>query len=429
MILRKGASADLIGFAEFDLGALVPGLPNELKLKLTMGGTNAKEQGELTVIITEEVPLPESVLNALKEKGKAAFESLVNGLNSTKELVACLKLPDFEKKEEAKYEVADPKLAPRPRFGRMNIELVAVRGLRRAQPPFHVGLCVPQQGKRVKSKEYQSPNADINENFQFNVPSKGTGSLEVVVFESAKHAYTGWTDTNYAKAMINFRSLNGGDGVIRGATADDTWVDFGGDVGKVVVRVSEMYRFRVRIIGGKDIQVNKDPLVRVALGKDVRLTSFVSAKPDKDRTAGIPGKPKWDEQFTFFSATKEVMEFRLMDVGLLGDEYLGRAEFDLNKIRRGVPVLAELPLAKNGTPAGVLTVEFTEEESMGLLDKIIDAAANAAKLAEALAAELKAAAGESAAAAAAAAGAAAGAAAAGASAAASAVTGAFGKLF
>jgi len=391
MILRKGMSADLIGSAEIDVANLAPGLPNEIVVKLSNGG---KEQGELKLILTEEVPLPESVLNALKEKGKAAFESMVKGLNDVKQMVTCMKLPDFDKKEEAKYEVADPKLAPRPRYGRMNIELVAVRGLRRAQAPFHVGLALPQQGKRVKSKEYTEPKGtDMHEHFQFNVPSKGTGCLEVVVFESAKHSYTGWTEANYGKAIVNFKSLNGGDGVIRGAQPDDTWVDLGGDLGKVIVRISEMFRFRVRVVGGKDMKLDKDPLVRIALAKDVRVTSYVSSKPDKDRTTGVPGAPVWNEQFTFFANDKTaLLEFRLMDVGLLGDEFLGKAEFDLNKVRRGVPHRAELALTKANAPAGTLIVEILEEEQMSLVDKLIDGAANAAKLAEALAAELKAAA-------------------------------------
>jgi len=410
MILRKNTSADLIGTAEVDLASLAPGLPNERKIAIKSGN---KEEGHITLILTEEVPLPASVLNALKEKGKEAFEAAVKGLNEVKEMISCLKLPDFDKKEEAKYEVADPKLAPRPRFGRLNVELVATRGLRRAQPPIHIGLSVPQQGKRVKSKEYTDVNANMTENFQFNVPSKGTGSLEVVVFESAKHAYTGWSETNYGKGVINFKSINGGEGIIRGARADDTWVDLGGDNGKVIVRISEMFRFQVKILRGKDMKVDKDPLVRVALGKDVRLTSFVSAKPDKDRTTGVPGAPVWDEQFTFFANEKGLIEFRLMDVGILGDEFLGKGEFDLQKVRRGVPVKATVALTKADKPAGSLEIEILEEEQMSLVDKLIDGAANAAKLAEALAAELKAAAagaaGEAGAAIAGAAGAAAGA--------------------
>lgn len=405
MIFKKGLSEDLIGTCELDVSNLIPGMTNEFEIALTRGG--GKEEGFLKIQVTEEVPIPDSVLDLLKKQGQEAFDNACKKMNEVKESVACLKMPNFDDKEEAEFEVADPKLAPRPRFSRMAVEVVATRNLKCTEP-FYLGVSVPQQGKRYKTKEYRDPSkADIGETFQFGIPSKITGALEVTVFESNAHAYTGgWSTSHHSRMIYKFTEANGGDGVIRGSPADDEWLK--GEKGNVIIRVREMFRFQVRVLGAKDIKVDKDPYVTVQPGAGTMFkTSVVSNDPKKDRTSGVPGQPKWDEQFTFFTVEKETVTFRLMDESLTGDTNLGTAKIDLSDVRRGVLKRFDLTLDKGGT----LTVEVLEEEKMALMDRMIDGAKNAAKLAEALASEVKEAAGAAVAGAAAA------------------VTGAFGSMF
>jgi len=156
-------------------------------------------------------------------------------------------------------------------------------------------------------------------------------------------------------------------------------------IAQVIVRVTELFRFQVRVIGGTDIKSQKQPYVTVAFNKEARFTSYVSAEPQKDRTTGTPGKPIWDEQFTFFAKEKGIMEFKLMELGMTSDQMIGKGAVDLNAVRRGVPHRTDVVLSSGGT----LQIEILEEEKMALLDRIFDAAGNGAKLAAALAGEVK----------------------------------------
>jgi len=385
MFFNKGLSEDLIGTVEIDVSALVPGLPTEFDVPLAIAG-NKKDGAKIKVIITEEVPLPESVIGELKKKGEEAFAAAVKKMNEAKEMVSCLKLPDFDKKEEAKYDVADAKLAPRPRFSKITVDVVALRKLKDIHEPYYVGVSLPLQGKRYKTKEVRGKSGvDFeHESFTFNVPSKVTGALEFKVFESAYSPYTEWSEKCYANSQVMLQSLNDNEGTIRGSKANDEWLPLSDGKGQIVVRVSEMFRFQVRVVGATDLKSKKQPYVTVVLGDQTKNTSYVSADPAKDRTQGVVGSPIWDEQFTLFAATKGNITFKVMELGMTGDDMYAKADFDLNTLRRGIPTVTELPLSKGGK----LKVEILEEEKMVLLDRIIDAAGNAKKLAESLAGEI-----------------------------------------
>jgi hypothetical protein len=386
MIFKKGMSEDLLGVTEVDVSNLIPGLPTEMDLPLNISG---KLQGTLKVVLTEEVPMPESVLGDLKKKGKEAFEASVRKMNEVKEMVSCMKLPDFDKKEEAVYEVADAKLAPRPRFTHVNVEIVALRKLQGISEPYYMGVSCPLQGKRFKTTEVRGASGvDVNQSFDLPIPSKLTGAIELTLFESTRHPYLDWSTKSAGKHQLLLSALNKGEGTIRGSKANDEWLDLrnekGEVVGQVIVRVTEVFRFQVRVIGAKDLKTKKEPYVTLQLGDVSRFTSYVSEKPEKERTTGTVGKPIWDEQFTFFAKEKGIVEFKLMELGMTSDQLVGKASFDLGNVRRGVPHKADLVLSTGGT----LQIEVLEEEKMALLDQLIDGAANAAKLATALAGEV-----------------------------------------
>lgn len=403
VLFRQNLSEDCMGLAEIDVENLVPGIPNEMTLPLTIAG---RAEGTITVIITEEIPVPESALDELKKKGKEAYENAVRKLSEAKEMVTCLKMPDFDKKEEAEYEVADPKLAPRPRFGRINVDVVAARKLEGVRDPWHVGVSFPMQGKRYKTKDgFRGNNNDINESFEFNVPSRLTGALEFKVFESSHHPYTEWTDNCFANHRLLLQSLNNGDGTIRGSPSDDEWLSLSEGKGEIVVRVFEMFRFQIRVVSATEVSTEKQPYVALTFAGVARRTSHAPAVKTRDEKKQLifRSDPKWDEQFTYFAREKGIVEFEVVADGAP----IGKAQFDLNNVRRGVMHTEDVVLDKGGS----LKIEVLEEEKMALLDRVIDAANNAKKLAEGLASEV----------ADAVSGAAAGAA--------SAVSGALGKLF
>lgn len=384
MLFKQNLSEDRIGNCEVDLSNLVPGIPNEMEIDVMHGNQPA---GKLKLVITNEVPLPESVLGMLGDLGKEAFEAAAKKLNEATEMVKCMKLPDFDNKEEAEYAVADPKMAARPRFSRINVEVVAVRGLVDCTSPMYVGVSVPSQGSRQKTKtEYKNPkHNDINESFQFNVPSRETGAIEVCIFESNKHSYTGaWSSSCHSKIVKPFSTFNDNDGLVRGAAGDYEWIDLPDGKGQVVIRVTEMFRYQIRVLEGDNLSCKADPYVIVNMGGQNHWTSIVDNDPVKTRTTGVPGKPKWNEQFTYFVAEKGPITFRLMDDTIGSDTQLGLGTFDIAECRRGVPHKATIELDTGGQ----LLIEVMEEEKMSLLDRIIDAAGNIARLAAGLAEEV-----------------------------------------
>ena len=382
MFFKKGLSEDLIGRCELNLENLTHGIPHDLKLTLKNGD---RESGTIRIQLVDEIPLPPSALDQLQEKGKEAFEAAVAKLTDTKQFLKTLKEADYEKKEEAEIEPCDPKFSNRPRYSRIAVDVVAFRGLKECSSPMYVGVQVPIQGERYKSKEYkESANPDIGETFNFRLPTKTTSSLDIVVFESNKHFYTDkWSERCHSKATLKIRELNGGDGPVRGSPADDLWLPLDNG-GEVCVRVRELFCFNVKVLSGSGLNTKTDPYVIVSSDNEAHRTSVVSKDPSKDRTEGIPGKPIWNEQFTFFAEKKGQVKFRLMDSEVFQDSDLGTATFDFEQVRRGVPKETTVQLDKGGE----LTIWIKEEEKMGLFDRIIDGAANAAKLAAGLVGEV-----------------------------------------
>jgi Ca2+-dependent lipid-binding protein len=383
MIFKKGLSEDVIGGAEFDLEKLVPGVPTTVTLPIAHSG---KAQGTLKLQLTNEVPLPPSAWDDLAKKGEQAFNDAVAKLNSTKDFIATLSPANFDKKEEAVVQPSEPKISNRPRFSRVAVQVIATRGVKASSVPIYVGVSIPSQGARFKTREYrQIPSCDINEAFTFGVPTKLTGQIDVSLFESNRHPFPAtWCNENAGTATLKFGEANGGDGLIRGSPSNDTWMrlNTGGDI---VIRVTEMFRFNVRVKSGENITSNTNPYVVVRIENSNFSTSVVPKDPAKDRTTGVPGKPLWDEQFTFFSATKGNVSFRLLDDTVVGnDTELGKGTFNLSELRRGVP-MKDVKVALD--KGGFLICDFLEEEKMALLDKLFDDAANAAKLAKALADE------------------------------------------
>lgn len=383
MIFKKGLSEDLIGGCEVDLETIVPGLPTTMDVPIMLSG---KPAGFLKLLVCNEIPLPPSAWDELEKKGKEAFDAACKKLTATKDFIATLTPANFDKKEEAVVEPAEPKFSPRPRFSRIAVEIIALRNVHASGVPVYVGISVPQNGQRFKTKEYrQIPNCDIHENFNFGVPLKLTGALEVCLFESNKHPFPGaWCNENSGRSLLKFRDANDKDGLIRGSPANDEWLALSTG-GHIVVRISEMFRFMVRVKGGEGITTGSDPYVVLEMEKTSYSTNVVPKDPAKDRSTGIPGKPVWDEQFTFYANAKGTVNFRLMDDTVVGnDTQLGKGTFNLGQLRRGVPSLnVEVQLDGKG---GKLICDFLEEEKMHLLDKIFDEAGNVAKLAQAAAA-------------------------------------------
>jgi hypothetical protein len=264
----------------------------------------------------------------------------------------------------------------------------------------------PMQGKRFKSKDgFRTVNSDIMEDFAFNVPSRLTGALEFKIFESSHHPYGEYTEACFASHRLMLQSLNSGDGTIRGSVADDEWLPLSDGKGELIVRVSEMFRFQIRVLNAADISTEKQPYVSVAFAKVAQRTSHAPAmKTVDDKKKVVYRKdPSWDEQFTFFAKQKGIVEFEV----IAGGAPIGKGSFDLANVRRGVLHEQVVVMDKGGS----VKIEVLEEEKMALLDRVIDAAKNAQKLAEGLAGEVADAAKNAAAGAA------------------SAVTGALGKLF
>lgn len=379
----KIVSKDIIGYASQDVSNLPPGVPTSFEL--TIKNNTGAVAGTLFIEVTEEVPAPESALKKLREMGKEAYANAMKEIDAGASRLISLVTPfDAEKKQEAEYQVEDPKLAPRPRFGKMRVEVVGVRELQGVSAPWYVGVSYPLQGKRFKTREMNGARgADISDAFEFPIPTRMAGGIDFMLFESAKAPYTSWSENATSRRQLKFAELNGGDGLIRGSAADDEWLEMDKG-GKVIVRVAEQYRFNVRIVGGSNIDTKLNPYVVVELAQTQFRTSFVPQNTIKDqqnrvlqKPIGTAGEPRWDEQFTFFSHEKGDLKFKLMDTGVVSDDVLAQGTFDLREVRRGVPHEAEIKLGEKST----LKVIIIEEEKMALLDRIIDAAANAQKLA------------------------------------------------
>lgn len=383
MLFKKGLSEDFLGAVDIPLTNLTAGLPVAFDLPLKVSG---KETGSIRLEITNEIPLPPSALAEIAAKGEAALKAAVAKANEAKQFIKELRAPNPDTKDEGEFEVVDKKIDLRPRYTRVAVDVVALRGVSNCTSPLYVGVSVPLQGQRYKTKEYNdSKNPDINETFTFNVPTKAISGIEVTIFESNKHSYTGsWSTTSHSRGFLAFKDFNNNQGLIRGSPANDTWIPLSNG-GEACVRVRELYRFNVRVIRAKGLNTKADPYVLVKYDKETQRTNTVSKDPAKDRTEGIPGEPIWNEQFTFFSATKGVLTFKIMDAEVLSeDKALDQVTFDMTTLRRGVPVTTTIKTAKGAE----LTVFIKEEEKMALMDQIIDAAANAAKLAEKAAKEL-----------------------------------------
>ena len=388
MIFKRGASEDLMGQVDIPLQNLKAGIPTEMELPLALAKT---QTAKIKLVLTVEIPLPASLMDTLAQKGKEAFNAAVATLTDTKALMKVIKLPDFDKKEEGVVEPFDPKVSDRPRFSRINVSVVAIRKLKNCTTkPLYVGISVPSQGQRYKTKEYSEVvNPNIGESFHFRLPTKTTAALEFTVFESNKHPYVGaWPQSFHSKAVKKLRDFNDKEGLIRGSPADNEWLPLkaadGTVVGEIIVCVTEMFRFNIRVLRAKKISTKADPYIALSCEGNNYRTQTVSKDPAKDRTEGVPGEPAWNEQFTFFTDKKGVVTFKLMDDNTAFDDHLGTASFNLGDLRRGVPKEATLTFDKGGE----LVVSFREEEKMGLMDRMFDAATSAAKLAAALAGDV-----------------------------------------
>jgi hypothetical protein len=324
-------------------------------------------------------------MDQIAAKGKEAYEAAMNKVNSAVDFFKTITEADYEKKQEPVVEPFDPKIAPRPRYSRVKVDVIGIRGLQNCSTPLYVGVSVPSQGQRYKTKENMNAvNPDFNESFDFRLPTKTTTALQLTVYESGKHPYTTWSPKGHSSVAKLFRTFNDNNGLIRGSPSNDVWLPLsqGGEIG---FRVFEMFRFAVRVKEARGLSIKTDPYIAVATGGTVVRTKTVPNDPAKDRLEGVPGQPVWDECFTFFTTQKGTVKFLLMDDTLGPDQHLATCEFNLSDVRRGVPVEKTLKFDKGGE----LDVYVLEEEKMALLDQVIDAAANAAKLAMGAADELK----------------------------------------
>jgi hypothetical protein len=261
---------------------------------------------------------------------------------------------------------------------------VGLRNITNTTPTLYCGLCIPNQGTRKKTAEFKAErNHDFpNELFEFGIPTKNVSGLQVSVFESTKHPYTNaWSEQATARGYLKWSRANDNDGLIRGSPTNDEWIslDTGGHA---IVRIAELFRFQVRIISGKGIKSTSSPYVLVQMDTQTRQTCTISNDPARDRTMGVKGEPRWDEQFTLFAHEKRTVTLRLMDDTIGPDSQLGKAVVDLTQLRRGIPHVTTVQLDQQ---AGTIELSLLEEEKMALMDRLLDEAANARKLAAAIA--------------------------------------------
>lgn len=219
----------------------------------------------------------------------------------------------------------------------------------------------------------------MNESFQFGLPTKTTTALELSIFESSKAPFLDkWSATTFRKVSINFRDLNNKSGLIRGSPANDTWLPLPGG-GEIGVRVEEMFRFHVRVVGGNNLNPRADCYVTLSCDNQKEVRTGTRPKHPK-------GQPQFGEGFTFFTTSKNAdIKFTLKEDEFGTDGELGKATQSIGDLRRGITKSYTVPIGKGGE----LIVIVKEEEKMGLLDSIVDAAGNAAKLAMGAANEVK----------------------------------------
>eukprot|EP00759_Apiculatamorpha_spiralis_P038972 PhF_6_TR37894/c1_g1_i1/m.56570 len=377
-LFGKQVLPELIGTGQIALDNLQRGVANKFTIQLkNKKGENA---GRVNVVIVDEMPIPPSAYAQLGAQTKEAVDAVAAKLAAeSKAFFKVISPEDPQNNKEAQIEPADPKILPRPRCSRFRVSVLGLRGIKKqAATTVYVAVVVPSQGLVVKTKAVtELKNPDFMEEFCFDVPTRTNGGVQFYVFDGSQVPYTdAWTDDTPKKAMYNiavpFRTLNKGEGSIRGSQVNDTWLTTD-DGSELVVRISEDYRWQVMVK-----QLNTTGTLSPDKDTDVNVTLTLGDNKLPCHTAVVQKNESLSamyEYFTVFSQVKNSLKLEV-DAG-----EVGKGSFALQDLKRGIGQEVTIPLS-GGAKAGSLVVYIKEEEKMGLLDQLVDVAANAAKLAQ-----------------------------------------------
>jgi hypothetical protein len=375
-LFNKQVAPDFIGSGEICLNNLQRGVANKFTIPLKT--KDGKDAGRVNVTVVDEMPLPPSVMDQLANQTQEAIDAATAKFNAeSKAFFKILTPEDPDAKKDAVIEPADPKTAPRPRYSRFKATVLGLRGMKKKPATtVYVTVVIPSQGTVWKTKaSSELKNPDFNEEFDFDVPTRTNGGVQFLVMDGSLVPYTDdWKEDDAKKALytanVPFRTLNKGEGSVRGSQTNDLWLTLD-DGTELVVRIEEDFRWDIAVRSIKTAvapNLEKDSEVTMNLTLGTNQMPGHEVVIQKKETLAIV-----EDYFTVFTRTKNNLRLEI-NAGPWGT-----GSFGLEELKRGIGKEVVIPL--NGPQGASVTVWIKEEEKMGLLDQLVDLAANAAKLA------------------------------------------------